>query len=477
MALQVIGTATVLTALLLSGCTTLAPDYQRPEAPVPDSWPEEAQGGPITRQGTPTAYELDWRVYFNDPTLQQLIELGLENNRDLRLAILSIERARAQYRIRRSDRFPSVEASATRNVQRMLFGGSNDDSTQISRSYAVDLGFAAWELDLLGRIRSLEDQALEQYLASEQSTHSTQISLVAEIASVYLTWNADVQQLRLAQETLTSQRASYALTKRSFEVGVATELDLRQAQTSVDATRVDIAAYTAKVAQDRNALALLIGTNLPPDLSPAPAANLNTVMQDLSVGIPGEVLLRRPDVQRAEHELRAANANIGVARAAFFPRITLTAAMGSASDDLSGLFSSGSKTWSFLPSVTLPIFNAGRNRANLEVAEVEREMMVAQYEQVIQTAFREVADVLALRSTIDGQVAAQRSLTEATEVTYQLSEARYRKGIDSYLNVLDAQRSLYSAQQTLIETQLSRSVNLVTLYKVLGGGWTETSTE
>ncbi|MCP5215424.1 MAG: AdeC/AdeK/OprM family multidrug efflux complex outer membrane factor [Pseudomonadales bacterium] len=466
-------TTTVLAALLLGGCATLAPDYQRPPAPVPDSWPSKAADTPQAQQDARAAADLEWRAYFNDAALQRLIELALENNRDLRVAALNVEKVQAQYRIQRADLLPSVDASAGYSAQRALFTLSGNDSTRSSHEYAVDLGFSAWELDLFGRLRSLKDQALEQYLASEQATRSTRISLVAEVASAYLTWSADAERLRLAQETLASQSESYALTRRSFEVGVASELDARQAQTSVDAARVDVAAFTALVAQDRNALALLLGTPVPADLLPAAPDQLRDVMSELSVGLPGEVLLQRPDVQQAEHALLAANANIGAARAAFFPSITLTASAGTASDSLSGLFASGSGTWSFLPQVTLPIFNAGSNRAHLRVAEVERDMLVAQYEKRIQTAFREVADALALRSNIDNQLAAQRSLTDATAVTYQLSEVRYRGGIDSYLNVLDAQRALYSAQKNLIATQLSRSTNLVTLYKVLGSGWQE----
>ena len=470
-------TATLLAVLLLGGCATLAPEYQRPAAPVPDTWPGESADRLQTEQAAPAATDLDWNLYFSDAALQRLIELALDNNRDLRVATLNIEKARAQYRIQRADLFPSVDASAGRSASRSLYTLSGNNTTYTSSQYSVDLGFSAWELDLFGRVRSLNDQALEQYLASEQATRSTRISLIAEVANAYLTWSADAERLRLAQETLASQSESYALTRRSFEVGVASELDVRQAQTSVDTARVDVAAFTALVAQDRNALALLLGTPVPAGLEPATPDQLRDAMTELAVGLPGEVLLQRPDVQQAEHTLRAANANIGAARAAFFPSITLTASAGTASEDLSGLFSSGSRTWSFVPQVTLPIFNAGRNRANLQVAEVEREMMVAQYEQAIQTAFREVADALALRATIDEQLAAQRSLTDATEVTYQLSETRYRGGIDSYLSVLDAQRALYGAQQTLITTQLLRSTNLVTLYKVLGGGWRETDTD
>ncbi len=467
-------TATVLAAVFASGCATLAPDYQRPAAPVPDAWPTVPADAPRAQQGALAGADLEWRVYFVDASLQRLIELAIDNNRDLRVAALNIKKARAQYRIQRADLFPSVEASAGRSASRSLYTLSDNNSTYTSSEYNVDIGFTSWELDLFGRIRSLKDQALEQYLASEQATRSTRISLIAEVANAYLIWSADAQRLRLVQETLASQDVSYALTLRSFEMGVATELDLRQAQTSVDTARVDLAAYTAQVAQDLNALTLLLGTSVPADLVPATLANLTNAIPELPAGIPGEVLQHRPDVQQAEHELRAANANIGAARAAFFPSITLTASAGTASEDLSGLFASGSGTWSFLPQVTLPIFNAGSNRANLQVAEIERDITVAQYEQAIQTAFREVADALALRANIDDQLVAQRSLTDATEVTYQLSVARYRTGIDSYLNVLDAQRALYDAQQTLITTQLSRSANLVTIYRVLGGGWQET---
>lgn len=461
--------ASVLTLILLGGCASMAPDYERPAAPVPESWSAQAPDTPQASTAV-AATDLDWRDYFNDVALQRLIELALENNRDLRVSALNIEKARAQYRIQRADLLPSIEASASSSAQRSVFTQPGSAGAAVTRTYGVDLGFSAWELDLFGRLRSLKDRSLEQFLASTQAARSTHISLVAEVAVAYLTWSSDAERLRLAQETLASQSTSYELTRRSFEVGVASELDARQAQTSVDAARVDVAVFTARVAQDRNALALLLGTPVPNDLVPAAPQQLAKVMAELSVGIPGEVLLRRPDVLQAEHQLRAANANIGAARAAFFPSVTLTASTGTGSESLSGLFESGSGTWSFLPQVTLPIFSAGSNRANLRVSELERDIMLAQYEQTIQTAFREVADALAVRGTIGTQLDAQRSLTEATEVTYKLSEARYRRGIDSYLNVLDAQRALYGAQQALITTQLSQMTNRVTLYKVLGGG-------
>ncbi|MEZ5590090.1 MAG: AdeC/AdeK/OprM family multidrug efflux complex outer membrane factor [Gammaproteobacteria bacterium] len=472
-----------LAAVLAGGCASMAPAYQRPAAPVPEKWPEQGPTGsgyPTDAESAETAVasvaELGWREFFTDPQLQQLIGLALENNRDLRIAALNIEQARAQYRIQRADQLPTLNLGASDAVQRTAATLSESGSGQTSRQYDVNLGATAYELDLFGRVQSLEEQALEDYLATTEARRSTQISLIAEVANAYLTLAADSEQLQLAQETLSSQRESYALTQRSFEMGVASELDLRQAQTSVDAARVDSADFSSRVAQDRNALALLLGTSVPATVAPAELTTLNVIRQTVPVGLPAEVLLQRPDILQAEHSLQAGNANIGAARAAFFPSITLTALAGTASNNLSALFDSGSGSWRFIPQVTLPIFDRGRNEANLAVAETGRDILLAQYEQSIQTAFREVADALALRGTIDAQIAAQQSLTEATEASYRLSDARYRQGVDSYLSVLDSQRSLYNAQQDLIATRLARASNLVTLYKVLGGGWQETGT-
>ena len=480
---RVISLSTIaLAAVLAGGCASMAPAYQRPAAPVPEEWPT-GSGSPNGDEATETAVaqaasvaELGWREFFTDPQLQQLIELALENNRDLRIAALNIEQARAQYRIQRADQYPTIILGASDSVQRTTATLSESGSGETSRQYDVNLGATAYELDLFGRVQSLEDQALQDYLATTEARRSTQISLIAEVANAYLTLAADSERLRLAQETLASQRESYALTQRSFEMGVASELDLRQAQTSVDAARVDSADFTSRVAQDRNALALLLGTSVPATATSDELTTLNVTRQTVPVGLPAEVLLQRPDILQAEHSLQAGNANIGAARAAFFPSITLTALAGTASNNLSALFDSGSGSWRFIPQVTLPIFDRGRNEANLAVAESERDILLAQYEQSIQTAFREVADALALRGTIDAQIAAQQSLTEATEASYRLSDARYRQGVDSYLSVLDSQRSLYSAQQDLIATRLARASNLVTLYKVLGGGWQETGT-
>jgi multidrug efflux system outer membrane protein len=463
--------ALVAIALIaLSGCASMAPKYTRPEAPVPSAWP----GGPAYKEsaakpGERSVAAIRWQEFFIDTQLQKLISLALENNRDLRIATLNIESSQALYRIQRADLFPTVEAAGSAVEARTPGVLSATGSAITTHQYSVGLGFSAYELDLFGRVRSLKDQALEQFFSTEEARRSIQISLVAEVANNYLTLAADKELLKIAKDTFASQQTSYNLIKRRFEAGASSELDLRQAQTSVDSARVDIARFTSQVAQDENALALVIGSPVPADLLPSGLSAV-TAMKELSAGLPSEVLQSRPDILEAEHLLKAANANIGAARAAFFPRITLTTSIGLSSDQLSGLFKGGTGTWLFAPQITLPIFDAGRNRANLKVSEVNREIFLAQYEKAIQSAFREVADALAQRGTLDDQLEAQRSLTDATATSYRLSRARYEKGISSYLNVLDSQRSLYSAQQGLIAVRLSRLTNLVTLYKVLGGG-------
>ena len=457
--------------LCLAGCATMAPKYTRPSAPVPAAWPE----GPAYKEdpGTPPARamaEIPWQEFFVDPQLRKLIALALENNRDLRVAVLNIERSRAQYQIQRSDLFLKVDAFADGTFQRLPKAFSGTDRAETIDQYSVGLGVSSYELDLFGRVRSLKDQALEQFLATEQARASVQISLVSQVAATWLTLAADREQLQLAKDTLTSQNSSYHLTKSRFEAGVSSALDLYQAQTSVDAARVDIARFTTFVAQDENALNLVVGSRVPADLLPTSLSETLTALKELTPGLPSDVLLRRPDILQAENLLKGANANIGAARAAFFPRITLLSSVGFGSDELAGLFTGGSFAWSFAPRITLPIFQGGANRANLKVAAVDRDIAVAQYEKAIQTAFREVADALAQRGTIDAQLAAQQSLTDATSESYHLSQARYDKGVDSYLVVLDSQRSQYAAQQNLIIVRLARLTNLATLYKVLGGG-------
>ncbi|MEW6584495.1 MAG: AdeC/AdeK/OprM family multidrug efflux complex outer membrane factor [Nitrospirota bacterium] len=460
----------IIALLALSGCASMAPKYTRPEAPVPSEWPS----GPAYKDGTAkpgeqSAADIKWQEFFIDKQMQKLIALALENNRDLRIAALNIERSRALYRIERADLFPTVNAAGSAIAQRVPESLSRTGKSETIHEYSVSIGFSAYEIDLFGRVRSLKDRALEEFFATEEARRSIEISLVAEVANNYLTLAADKERLKIARDTFESQQTSYNLIKRRFEAGASSELDLRQAQTSVDSARVDIARFTSQVAQDENALALVIGSPVPQDLLPS-GLDVITAMKELGAGLPSEVLQRRPDILESEHLLKAANADIGAARAAFFPRISLTTSIGLSSDQLSGLFDGGAGIWNFTPQITLPIFDAGRNRANLKVTEVDREIFLAQYEKAIQSAFREVADALAQRGTLGAQLEAQRSLTDAAAASHRLSQARYEKGIASYLNVLDSQRSLYGAQQGLITIRLSRLINLVTLYKVLGGG-------
>ena len=463
--------ASVAACAALGGCS-LMPTYERPALPVPAAYPVAASAS-APAVGATEAADIGWREFFADDRLRQVMALALANNRDLRVAALNIEKARAQYRVQVAGLYPTVSATGSQSATRTADTLRTPGSPEISRQYSAGVGISAYEVDLFGRVRSLSAQALEQFLSTEEARRSTHISLVAEVANAYLTLGADEERLALARDTLTSQSESYRLSQRSFEVGVTTALALRQAQTSVDSARVDVARYTTQVAQDRNALVLLVGSAVPAELLPTTLADSLNALPDLPSGLPSSLLQRRPDILQAEHQLKAANANIGAARAAFYPRISLTASAGSSSTDLSGLFQGGSGTWSFLPQVSLPIFDGGANRANLDVAKISRDINVAQYEKSIQTAFREVSDALAQRNTVGDQLEAQQSLVNATAESNRLSRARFSRGVDSYLTVLDSQRSLYSAQQNLIGMRLSRVSNLVTLYKVLGGGWSE----
>ena len=456
------------TVVLLTGCT-LAPKYTRPEAPVPASWPSgPAYDNARVTPGAPAAAELGWREFFIDERLRKIIEAALRNNRDLRVAALNVERARAFYGIQRAGLLPAVNATGSGSRQRVPADLSSSGKTTTSEQYGVNLGIASWEIDFFGRIRSLKDTALQEYLATEQARHGAQVLLVSGVANAYLAFAADRETLKLAQSTLESQLAAYDLIRRRFDVGLSPALDLRQAQTRVDAARVDMALYSRLTAQDENVLALLVGSKVPVDLLPD---NLSLVSptREISPGMSSEALLLRPDILQAENLLKAANANIGAARAALFPRISLTTAFGTASGELSGLFKSGSESWNFSPQIVVPIFDA-RSWSALEAIKVEQEIAVAQYEKAIQAAFREVADALAVRGTVEDQLSAQLSLVEAVSETYRLSNARYAKGIDSFLGVLDAQRSLYAAQQGLIAVRLTRFANQVRLYAVLGGG-------
>lgn len=454
---------------LLGGCT-LSPKYERPNAPVPAQWPTRAAYNETKAVASaPSATELMWREFITDKRLQNIIELALNNNRDLRLAVLNVERSRALYGIQRVSVLPAVSATGSMSKGRVPADLSTTGSDVSSAEQdSVNLGIISWEIDFFGRIRSLKEQAFEQYLATDQARLSAQILLVSSVAGAYFALAADREALKLVSSTLETQEATYKLIRKRQDVGLASELDLRRAQTQVDTARVDVARYTQFVAQDENALNLLVGAPISPEFFPADLSSISQP-REISSGLSSEILLRRPDVLAAEHNLLAANANIGAARAAFFPRISLTTTAGTASAALSGLFKDGSSTWNFAPQIVMPIFDA-RVWFAYDVTKVEKEISVAQYEKAIQTAFREVADALAIRGTINKQIDAQQSLVNAVAETYRLSNIRYTKGIDSYLSVLDAQRSLYGAEQGLIALRLARLNNVVALYKVLGGG-------
>jgi outer membrane protein, multidrug efflux system len=453
-------------AACLCGCMRQGA-YRRPSPPVPNAWPASA-AGQTGDPDAPGAASMNWHEFFTDRGLQSVIELALANNRDLRMAALNIEKVQALYRIQTAEQFPTVSASATRDFYRLPKAMSVTGEAQTVEQH-VNLGSVSWELDFFGRIRSLKSQALEQYLATEQARSATQIALVAAVAHTYLALAADRDNLRLARDTLNAQQASYELILRTREAGLASDLDLRQAQSQVEAARVDIARYSGQAAVDENALNLLAGAPVPVNLLPG-ELNSGHPMKDIAAGIPSEVLLRRPDILMAEHQLQAAYANIGAARAAFFPRISLTAGLGFMSGGLADLYKAGAGTWNFAPQAVLPIFDLGARKANLKVAQVTRDTAIAEYEKAIQSAFREVSDSLALRTRLLEQQEAQQALVNSLEETYRLSDARYQAGIDSYLSVLVAQRSLYGAQQGLVSLRLARLSNLATLYKVLGGG-------
>jgi multidrug efflux system outer membrane protein len=451
-------------AILITSCT-LTPKYKRPEAPIPGDWPS---GAAYRETKGSTALELRWQEFFTDEKLQKVIAKAIHHNRDLRLAALNVQRARAIYGIQRAELLPTVNAAVSGSKQRVPADFSTTGQSMTVEQYDVNLGISSWEIDFFGRIQSLKDRALEEYLATEQARRSVQILLVSAAANAYLVLAADRENLKLAESTLETQQAVYDLIRRRYEVGLASKLDLRQAQTQVDTARGNVARYTQLVAQDENALNLLVGSPVPSELLPAELGSVSPP-EEISSSIPSEVLLRRPDILAGEHRLKAANAFIGAARAAFFPRIALTTAVGTASSELSGLFKSGSGTWIFAPQIVMPFFDA-RTWSAYDASKVEREIALAQYEKAIQTAFREVADALAVQGTVEEQLSAQQSLVNAVAETYRLSNLRYTKGIDSYLGVLDAQRSLYAAQQGLVAIRLARIANQVRLYAVLGGG-------
>ena len=448
---------TAVYAAVLAGCGSMAPPYERPAAPVPAQFPDAS-----TAAGKAAA-EIPWTEFFTDTRLKQLIALALQNNRDLRVAVLNIEQARANVTVRNADLWPTVNAGISGTRTPLANGGSTE-------VYSAGVIVTAYELDFFGRIRSSGDAASAQLLGTEEAKKAVQISLVAAIANTWLTLQADDELLRVTRQTLASREDSRRLTKLRFDNGAASQLDLRQAESLLEAARVVQAAAVRQRALDKNALELLLGQPLPVELA-GELPTITSELPELPVGLPSEVLTRRPDVRQAEQQLVAANANIGAARAAFFPRITLTGSAGSVSGELSGLFKAGSFGWSFAPQLLQPLFDAGRNQANLRIAEVSRDIAVAQYERAIQSAFREVADALAGRATLGEQRRAQQAQVVAEQDRVRLADLRYRNGAASYLDVLDAQRSLFAAQQALVQVQAAYVQNGVALYRVLGGGW------
>jgi len=439
----------------------LAPDYERPEAPVAQAWPEGESyaNSELKREELPK-----WQTFIQDDRLKKVIELALSNNRDLRIAALNVENARALYGVQRADLFPTVAAAASNATTHR----ESTDST--THAYSADLAMASYEIDFFGRVRNLTEQALQTYLQSEDAQRTTQGTLVSEVTLAWLTLGANREQLALQKETLASQEESFRLVGESYKYGAASRLDYEQARTTVASARAAITTYVRAVAQSKNALELLVGSKVPDELQPSGVELAATLPATLPAGLPSEVLLNRPDIISAERGMISANANIGAARAAFFPSISLTANAGSASAHLSDLFGANTGLWSFTPSISIPIFTGGRNLANLRSAEVQEKIAVATYEKSIQTAFQEVADALATEGTVERELKERREFADAASQAFELSSARYKHGAAAYTEVLDAQRTKVSAQQAVITAELSRASSLVTLYKVLGGG-------
>ena len=455
-------TVASLSAFVLSACQ-MAPKQEDIALPVPQHYAIAGDEGDIA--------DLNWQQFFANEKLQSLIELTLQHNKDIKLAALNVQQVRALYQIEDSALYPSIDFSASGNRQRLPADLSATGNAQITQSYTATVGMTAYELDLWGKIRNQSDQALQTLYASEQTQNSVKISLISELVTAWLNYAADKEQLALAMETLESQKESLTLTEKTYALGAASKLTLAQIQSTVATAQVDIANYQRLLKRDKNALDLLVGQSVATEL--LPVENLDEVLNfpTVPVGLPSELLEQRPDIKAAEFQLLAANANIGVAKAAFFPSISLTANAGSASSELDNLFSGGTGTWSFIPSINLPIFNMGRNQANLDVAKAQQQIALTTYEQTIQQAFKEVSDALVDRQGYMQQLKALEQLYSSNKTSFTLSEARFDKGADSYLQVLDAQRNWVSAGQQLIQGKQAYIASQINLYKAVGGGW------
>jgi multidrug efflux system outer membrane protein len=462
--------AVLLSGAALAGCT-LEPHYVRPAPAVPQTWPV---GGAYPAANAPALPSVNYRDVFQDPHLQAIIARAIANNQDLQIAMANVTIARSQYRVQRAQLLPRIDATAGAGEThgRATVGqpnGAISSQRTTSRSYDADVGFSSFEIDLFGRLRSLSHAAQQQYLASEAGLHAARLTLVAETADAYLTLATDRSLLAIAGDTVASAQKSVDLTRARLSGGIAPRTDLRLAETVLNQAQSDVANLTTLVAQDRNALELLVGAQVADADLPASIESVDGLLGEVPAGLDSRVLLRRPDVVQAEYRLRAANAQIGAARANFFPTISLTALAGAASPALDALFNGRNFNWTVSAGASQTLFAGGANIANLALARGQRELTVAQYQQAIQTAFREVADALARRGTINDQMAAQNSLVAAATDEYQLEDARYREGVDPFLNSLEAQRTLYAARRTLASTRLIKADNLVTLYRTLGG--------
>ncbi|MFT4434230.1 efflux transporter outer membrane subunit [Caballeronia sp. 15715] len=467
-------------ALFAAGCT-MAPKYVRPAAPVDQTFPtggvydKQPDGAssvsPSASAQVKPAVDIGWRDFFVDTRLQQIVAIALKNNRDLRVSMLNVAAARSQYQITRAELLPTLDAVGSQTKQRTPKDLSFFGQT-ISNQYSVGVN-ASWEIDFFGRIQSLKDQALEQYFALAETRKAAEISLVSQVADQYLTMLSDDDQLAVTRNTLKTAQESYRITKLQFDNGVGTELDVTQSEGILQQAASNLQSQLRLRAQAENALVLLIGEPLPADLAPGMPLDSQQLLADIPAGLPSDLLTRRPDIVSAEHTLLAANANIGAARAAFFPKISLTGSFGTLAPSLGTLFKPGSAAWSFAPQISIPIFEGGANLANLDLAQIQKRIEIANYEKAIQTAFREVADGLAARGTYDEQIKALESYVRSQARGLELSDMRYRNGVDNYLAVLTAQTNLYTAQQLLITARLNRATNLVDLYRELGGGWVE----
>jgi outer membrane protein, multidrug efflux system len=462
----------------LSGCTMI-PKYQRPTAPVAAQYP----GMAATNDANSS--QISWRNLIGDERLQALVSLALTNNRDMHVAVLNVEQSQAQYRVTRSALFPTIDGDGSYTRSQSSLSGfpegsvsgsggtftSSGSATYISTEWSASAGTTEYEVDLWGRLRSLDRQALEKYFSTAEAQRSEQITLVAQVATEYFTWREADEELQLSRRTLQTVQESYDLNKAMVNAGASSELDLREAEGQVQTAKIAVTSYERQKAEAENYLTLLVGQPLPADLPAArPFADTN-LLATVPAGLPSELIERRPDILEQEHTLEAANANIGAARAAFFPRITLSSSIGTTSSQFSQLFAAGTGVWSFSPQITLPIFTGGQNMADLDSAKVSKRIEIANYEKAIQTAFREVSDALTDTDSYTKQVDEEAALAKAQQQRYDLADARYRHGDDTYLNSLTAQQDLFSAQQDLIQTQFNKLSSQIALYKALGGGW------